>query len=106
MAQTHLGTKKYETRGEFIVSGQLFESRRLKADHRTLFRLAESGNGKMLYPDQIAGLPELLANNNRLKSKIYFEEKMSGLNSMPIVIALILLLLSLEWFLRKYFGSY
>jgi len=98
VAQTHLGTKKYETRGEFIVSGQLFESRRLKADHRTLFRLAESGNGKMLYPDQIAGLPELLANNNRLKSKIYFEEKMSGFSQqigIPLA-ELDLLLWSLE----------
>ena len=105
-AQALLGNKKYETRGEFIVSGQSYESRRLKADHRTLFRLAESGNGKMLYPGQMDELPELLAKNNRMKSKIYFEEKMTGLNSMYIVIALILLLLSLEWFLRKYFGSY
>jgi len=106
LAQTQLGTKKYETRGEFIVSGQSFESKRLKADHRALFGLAEAGNGQMLYPDELAKLAQLLTKSNLLKKRIYFEEKLSGLNTMPWVILLVLFLLSLEWFLRKYFGSY
>ena len=106
IAQTQLGNEKYEARGEFIVSGQSFESRRLKADHNMLFRLARAGNGKMLYPDELSGLPKILADNDRLKKRIYFEEKLSGLNTMPIILAIILFLLSLEWFLRKYFGSY
>ena len=106
VAKTQLGDKKYQAKGEFIVSGQSFESQRLKADHHTLFRLAEAGNGQMIYPDQMDELPEILAQNKRLKKRIYFEEKLSGLNTMPFVIILILFLLSLEWFLRKYFGSY
>jgi len=106
IAQTQLGNEEYEARGEFIVSGQSFESRRLKADHNMLFRLARVGNGKMLYPDELSELPEILADNDHLKKRIYFEEKLSGLNTMPIIIAIILFLLSLEWFLRKYFGSY
>jgi len=106
IAQTQLGNEKYEARGEFIVSGQSFESRRLKADHNMLFRLARAGNGKMLYPDELSELPKILADNDRLKKRIYFEEKLSGLNTMPIILAIILFLLSLEWFLRKYFGSY
>jgi len=106
IAQTQLGNEEYEARGEFIVSGQSFESRRLKADHNMLFRLARVGNGKMLYPDELSELPEILAGNDHLKKRIYFEEKLSGLNTMPIIIAIILFLLSLEWFLRKYFGSY
>jgi len=106
IAQTQLGNEEYEARGEFIVSGQSFESRRLKANHNMLFRLAQVGNGKMLYPDELSELPEILADNDHLKKRIYFEEKLSGLNTMPIIIAIILFLLSLEWFLRKYFGSY
>lgn len=106
LAQTQLGTEKYEASGEFIVSGQSFESKVLKADHRVLYGLAETGNGQMLYPDNMTKLPELLTKSNLLKKRIYFEEKLSGLNTMPWVIFLILFLLSLEWFLRKYFGSY
>ena len=105
-AQTRLGDKTYQAKGEFIVSGQSFESNRLKADHHTLFRLAQAMNGQMLYPDQIDKLPDILSSNKLLKKRIYFEEKLSGLNTMPLVIIIILFLLSLEWFLRKYFGSY
>ena len=105
-AQTRLGDKTYHAKGEFIVKGQSFESNRLKADHHTLFQLAEAMNGHMLYPDQINKLPEILTANKLLKKRIYFEEKLSGLNTMPLAIIIILFLLSLEWFLRKYFGSY
>jgi hypothetical protein len=105
-AQTQLGKEQYETRGEFIVSGQSFESRNLQADHALLYRLASSGNGKMLYPEEITELPSLLAENNAIKKRTYFEEKLSGLNTMPLILIIILSLLSLEWFLRKYFGSY
>lgn len=105
-AKTQLGNEQYEANGEFIVSGQSFESRDLQADHALLYRLANSGNGKMLYPDEITELPSLLAENNALKKRTYFEEKLSGLNTMPLILIIILFLLSLEWFLRKYFGSY
>jgi len=106
LAQTQLGNETYEANGEFIVSGQSFESRKLQADHHMLYRLADAGNGKMLYPDEITELPSLLAENNTLKKRIYFEEKLRGLNTLPVILIIILFLLSLEWFLRKYFGSY
>jgi hypothetical protein len=60
----------------------------------------------MLYPEEITELPSLLAENNAIKKRTYFEEKLSGLNTMPLILIIILSLLSLEWFLRKYFGSY
>lgn len=106
VSQTQVGNERYEANGEFIVSGESFESRKLQADHHMLYRLADAGNGKMLYPDEISELPSLLAGNNTLKKRIYFEEKLNGLNTMPVILIIILSLLSLEWFLRKYFGSY
>jgi len=106
VAQTQLGNEKYESRGDFIVSGTSYESRRLQADHGLLHRMADIGGGKMLYPDQFSELPSLLAENDALKKRTYFEEKLSGLNTLPAVLILLLFLLSMEWFLRKYFGSY
>jgi hypothetical protein len=106
VANTQLGNEKYESRGEFIVSGASYESRRLQADHGLLHRLADLRGGKLLYPDQLSELPSLLAENEALKTRTYFEEKLSGLNTLPVVLIFLLFLLSLEWFLRKYFGSY
>jgi hypothetical protein len=105
-AKTQHGNENYEARGEFIVSGQSFESRNLKADHHLLYRLASITNGKLLYPENLDELSNLLANNPALKNRVYYEEKMSGLNTLPLILIMILFLLSLEWFIRKYFGSY
>lgn len=105
-AQAQIGTDEFEAKGEFIVRGHSFESRKLKADHNLLYRMAQSGNGKMLYPDELSELHDLLTENQTLKNRSYFEEKLSGLNTMPLILGIILFLLSLEWFLRKYFGSY
>ena len=105
-AFTKLGGKTLTDAGEFIVSGQLLESRRLNADHGLLYRIAKNSGGEMVYPVEIMQLPEILQNRTDLKSRIYFEEKYTGLHDLWWIIGLALFLLSLEWFLRKYFGSY
>jgi len=60
----------------------------------------------MLYPEKLETLPDLLAEGQTLQSKIYYEEKYTGLFNLWWVIGVIVLLLALEWFLRKYFGTY
>jgi len=105
-AQTHLGNKNYTASGEFVVSSQSLESQNLQANHRMLYRLATAHEGQMLLPDQIESLPALLAARDDLKSRVHYEEHFSALHSLLAVLLLILGLLSLEWFLRKYFGSY
>ena len=105
-SQTKLGSKQYRSSGEFVVSSQSLESRNLQANHRMLFRLAAEHDGKMLYPDEIENLPNLLSERNDLKNKVHYEEHFSALYTLPAILLIILGLLSLEWFLRKYFGSY
>jgi hypothetical protein len=106
LATTQLGKDSYRETGEFVVSQQSLEVEDLNADHGMLYRLAGSNDGEMLYPAQLTTLPEKLSSRNDLKSRFYYEEKYSGLHDMPWIIGLIILLLTLEWLLRKYFGSY
>jgi len=105
-ANTRLGTETYRSRGEFVVTGESRESRTLQADHAMLYRLAKQNDGEMLYPEELAELPNRLAERQTLQSKIYYEEKYTGLFNLWWVIGLIVFLLSVEWFLRKYFGTY
>ncbi|MCF6170973.1 MAG: hypothetical protein L3J66_08360 [Bacteroidales bacterium] len=105
-AQTRLGTKQYRANGEFVVSSESLESRKLQANHRMLFRLADEHGGKMLYPGETETLPALLSKRDDQASRVYYEEHFTALHTLAAVLLLILLLLSLEWFLRKYFGSY
>ena len=60
----------------------------------------------MLSPSEMGQLPGLLSERDDLKTKVYYEEKYTGLNALPWLAGLIMLLLAVEWFLRKYFGTY
>lgn len=105
-ANTSLGGEKYRRQGEFVVSGESIENRILQADHSMLYRLATQHEGEMLPFDALSTLPYLLKEKQNLQSKIYYEEKYTGLFNLWWVVGLVLFLMSLEWFLRKYFGTY
>ena len=105
-ATAKLGNEKYKSWGKFIVAGRSLESRNLNADYALLYRLAQQHDGRLIFPDEIKDIPKLLAARDDLKTKVYYEEKYTGLNTLPWLAGLIMLLLAVEWFLRKYFGSY
>ena len=104
-ATTKLGNENYTASGEFIVRRNSLESQTLNANHGMLFRLANQHNGKLFYPQQISQLSDLLLQSD-LKSKIYYEEKITSLRDLPLILSFILLLLIAEWFFRKYHGGY
>ncbi|MFA5417907.1 MAG: hypothetical protein WC341_05560 [Bacteroidales bacterium] len=101
----HCQGKQFTEAGEFVVSGISSEAMNTQANHRTLYHLATATNGSMIYPDQIDGIPTWVDQRN-LKSSISYEEKLIELESLPLLFLLIVLLLSFEWFMRKYFGTY
>lgn len=91
--------------GEFVVTGSTLENRDLKANHRLLYQLAEMNGGRVLYPDNLNSLKKTV-DDLGLKSRIDYEIKLIDLGTLPYILIAIFLLLSLEWFLRKYFGTY
>jgi hypothetical protein len=91
--------------GEFIVVEVNIEGADLQADHRLLSRLAKEHNGKLYSSNEMNKVADDLIGTG-LKSKIHFQETVVSIISMWPVMLLILLVFSLEWFLRKYFGSY
>jgi hypothetical protein len=104
-ASTQLGTEKYTASGEFIVNKNLLERRTLNANHGMLYLLSNQHNGQLFHPEQLSQLSEILS-QNKLKGKIFYEEKFTSLRDLQIILILIILLLSVEWFFRKYMGNY
>ncbi len=101
-----IGNKKYYDKGEFIINNTSAESKRLQADYNLMYRLAAENNGTMVLPEAMNTLPELIKKNQQVKTRIVFSYRTRGVNDIWYIAALIIFLLSLEWFLRKYFGSY
>jgi len=83
----------------------LSETMVTRANHRVLYQLAELHDGAVIYPNQLDQIAQLVKNKN-LKSSINYETKLVELESMPAIFILLVFLLSFEWFIRKYFGTY
>lgn len=88
--------------GLFAVEALNLEQRRLVAEPATLRSISATSGGEMYYPDQ---LPRLHSTLSSLKPTIHTHSRYSDLSRLPLVLLLIALLLSAEWFLRKYNGQ-
>lgn len=106
IATVKFGTDEYSDKGEFIVQQLDNESKKLNANHRMLNKLAIEHEGAMYHPDEIDILLEEINNLNSITSKIHYEDKFIGINSLIYILVGLIFLLSLEWFIRKYFGNY
>jgi hypothetical protein len=93
-------------RGEFSVSPLLYEIINTIADHRLLYQFAHDNNGEMVYPQEMNKLVDLIKQKKEIVSVSYENKKLDDLINYKWILALIILLLSAEWLLRKRAGTY
>jgi hypothetical protein len=63
--------------------------------------MAKRTGGKLFYPNDLENLQKELLNNETIKPITYSQKSASPLIELGWLIALIIVLLALEWFLRK-----
>jgi len=105
-AALEFDTKTYSASAEFIVVEINLEQLSSMADHSMLFKLAVENGGKMVYPNQIGTLNGLIRSDKNIVTNMFEQIKLSNLIDLKILFFIILFLLSLEWFLRKFWGVY
>lgn len=104
-ASTELNGKKESARGEFLVVEQNQELRNLTADFGLLRKLAEATEGRFYRGSELGALANDLS-TQKLPATIHSEESFNPIINIKAVFFLLLLLVSIEWFLRKFAGSY
>jgi hypothetical protein len=104
-AGTDLQGKAEEVRGEFAVVEPDTELQNLTADFGLLRKLSSTSGGRFYTASEIDDLQNDLL-RREAKSTIHTEEAYSNLLNLKWVFWLLLVLISLEWFARKYHGSY
>ena len=104
-ASTEVKGKKEEVRGEFLLTEQNQEAQNLTADFGLLRKLAENTGGKFYKLEEANRLPSNIS-VEQAKSLIHSEESFHPLINLKTVFFLLLVLISLEWFIRKYMGAY
>ena len=105
-AEVKLGDKILRQQGQFSVSALQVETSITIADHQLLNALAGKTGGAVYYPGKAADLLKAITSNENLKSISYMHKKLEDLLNESWFFFLLILLLSIEWFIRKRSGSY
>lgn len=104
-ATTTFNDQTYTEKGEFIIVQKNFEAQQLIANYDLLYQISERSNGKIMSVRQLEGVEDVLKEKN-VKNIISYSQTYYGLNNIPLVLLLIIVLLTIEWVLRKYLGIY
>lgn len=103
---TRLEGVELKSTGKFRVESIQKESYNLTANHGLLYQLSEKHNGKVYYPSEIATAGQEILSNANMKPIVYQEKDNRPLMHYPWLLIPILLLLGIEWFVRRYTGGY
>jgi hypothetical protein len=92
--------------GSFTVTALNLEDVNTIANHRLLNAIAAQTGGKSLKPEETGELLPLLNSREDAKPVIYSRKHFTDLISFIPLLALIILVLGTEWFMRRFNGSY
>ncbi len=100
------GKDIYYDKGSFVVNNVTLESLNTVAATDVLHNLSLQHQGKMFFKDDMDSIPYYLKKSERFSKTASYNERYMGLLDIPLIMIVIFLLLTVEWFLRKYLGSY
>lgn len=104
-SSTNINNKREEVRGEFAVVERQSELQNLTADFDLLRKLSATTGGKFYQASQTEQLQADLQ-KTQAKSLIHSEETYDSIINLKWVFWLLLVIMSVEWGLRKFYGSY
>lgn len=105
-ASTHIGEKEFTKEGNFAVEEINLEQQNNQANFKMLYTLSLKSGGKFFTLQNWKELLSSIDKNQNIKIKSHKEKNIYELIDWKWYFIAIFLLLSLEWFLRKYWGSY
>jgi hypothetical protein len=105
-ASTSVNGKLYTYDGQFSVQPIQLELFQTTANHGMLKLLAENYGGSMVLPSSMGELPGILEAKGTVKPVLYSTSKTRSVINLKWIFFLLLLLLTAEWFLRRYNGAY
>jgi len=103
-AMTKINNKNEVVSGQFFVNSQNQEAQNTTADFALLESLATKTGGQFSTLKELNNIPTWLSKRSTKKT-IHTEESFLELINLKIVFYLLLIIVSLEWVLRKYFGT-
>jgi hypothetical protein len=104
-ASTQIDGKEVSVRGDFAIESRQLESLNVTADFNLLRKLSSQTNGTFVQANEIDTLGTILLNADK-KEIIHSEENFLSAIHIKLIFWLLILIVSIEWIARKYWGSY
>ena len=101
---TVLGKVELST-GEFVIKAVQLENQNLTADFDVLRQLSSKTGGKFFKNNQLEQIKKAIL-NHQVPEKIDATEDLKEMISLRWLFFLILVLMTVEWVMRKYLGGY
>ena len=98
--------KALSSSGSFNVQSIALESYDLTARHDILLSISDKFGGQRIYADELMRLDTLIKNDRNIRTVMYQKVQTKPFLDWPFILLFVVILLSIEWFLRRYFGSY
>jgi hypothetical protein len=98
--------KEFKDNGAFTISPVRLESINTTADHSILNQMAVESGGKMFSENEISSIAELIKQQAGAKPVMREIVKTQSVINLKWIFFLVLGLLAIEWFVRKFNGSY
>lgn len=105
-AATIFQDEQLEKTGTFVVREIKIEYLNTVADHRLLRNIAENSGGDFFFPNELDQLANSISQRDDMVTVVYQEKEFDDLIDYKWLFVLIVLLLSVEWFIRKCQGAY
>lgn len=105
VASTSLGDKKYTANGAFYINAVITEYQQTTANHQLLNTMAQQTKGKMYTPVNLLDIVDDLEKDGQVKTITYEDRRYEEIINLKWIFAVILALLTVEWFLRKRNGE-
>ncbi len=105
-AKTTFNGKSYSKKGNFLVEDIQIEKTESNANQGVMKQLSKQSNGKFYLLKDYKKTIEDISNRKDITTISYAETSFDDLIEYILIFILIFLLLSGEWFLRRWYGSY
>lgn len=105
-AATIFSGKSYNAEGTFLVKEVKKEWLNNTANHRLLRNISQNTNGRFYFPNQLSQLKDDIINREDIVTVSFKEKSFKDLIDYKWLFFLIIILMSVEWFIRKFNGAY
>lgn len=105
-ASVTLGTSEYRKTGNFMVVSLNIEKQQTVANHQLLYQLAYESGGKFYMPEKMNQLADEILLNEKIKPDKFVHFAQNELLNLKWIFMILVFMFGLEWFLRKYWGTY